>query len=111
MAAAYIDDELWNDFHRLVNMSASSLDAWLRIVSVDPDWELSPDRAGMWTGHRVLALLGKDRAELTGGDVALMRMVVEQVRAELRGDNDPNSSHAARHRRLLSIGHDPLKAA
>jgi len=111
MTATNVDDELWNEFHRLVNMSFRALDEWLRIVSVDPDWEKSPDRAGMWTGHRVLGILRKPRTDLNGGDVVVMRKVVELVRAELCGEHVPNASHAARHRRLLCIGHDPLKAA
>jgi hypothetical protein len=108
MSATSVDDELWNEFHGVVNMSAVTLDEWLRIVTADPDWERSPDPAVMLTGQRVLCILRKKREDLTESDIRVMRTVVDQVRAELSGGASPAS---ARHLRLLSIGHDPMKAA
>lgn len=86
-------------------MSAAALIDWLRIAPADPDWELSPDPAGLWTGYRVLTILHKPVAELNDEDVAVMRRVIEDVKTE------PVAEYSAWHRRLLSIGHDPLKAA
>jgi hypothetical protein len=108
MSATSVDDELWNEFHRVVNMSAVALDEWLRIVTADPDWERAPDPRVMLTGQRVLCILRKRRENLTLSDIQVMRTVVEQVHTELGGGARPGS---VRHLRLLSIGHDPLKAA
>ena len=105
MAEAQVDDQLWNEFRRSVNMSMSALIDWLRIAPADPDWEVQPDPAGLWTGYRVLAIMRKRRTQLTVEDIAVMRRVIEDVRTE------PTAEFSAWHRRLLSIGHDPLKRA
>ncbi len=105
MAETNVDDQLWNEFQRSVNMSMSALIDWLRIAPADPDWEVLPDPAGLWTGYRVLNIMRKQRAELDAEDVAVMRRVIDDVQAE------PSAQFSAWHRRLLSIGHDPLKRA
>lgn len=105
MAEAHLDDRLWSDFRRSVNMSMSALIDWLRIAPTDPDWEAHPDPAGLWTGYRVLNILRKRREELDDEDIAVMRRVIADVRTE------PTAEYSAWHRRLLSIGHDPLKRA
>jgi len=59
----------------------------------------------------VLGILGKRRTDLTDADVRVMRYVVEVVRREHPdpdGPGDPGD-HAWR-RRLMAVGHDPLKA-
>jgi hypothetical protein len=40
-----------------------------------------------------------------------MRKVVERVHAERRDDLEPTAGEAHWRRRLMSIGHDPLKPA
>jgi uncharacterized protein DUF3140 len=103
VAEIRVNDELWRDFRRVVNMSVSALMDWLKIAPADPDWEVQPDPAGLWTGYRVLNILRKHRADLDAEDIAVMRRVIDDVRAE------PTTEFSAWHRRLLSIGHDPLK--
>jgi hypothetical protein len=105
-----LDNELWDEFHRVVNMPKSILGDWLRIVQMDPDWERFPDPAGMWTGYRVLNILRKNRHELDDEDVRVMRRVVEQVHTECQNVKTI-PGHGAWLRRLLSIGHDPVRAA
>jgi hypothetical protein len=57
----------------------------------------------------VLGILAKRRTDLTDDDIEVMRTVVAEVRAE-RGDAlDPESGDDEWRRRLMSIGHDPLK--
>lgn len=111
VAANSVDEELWNDFHQVVNMPSGALGDWLRIVSFDPDWQRYPDPAGMFTGYRVLNILRKRRIELDDEDAQVMRRVVEEVRAERNDPVKPVPRHGAWLRRLMSIGHDPLRVA
>lgn len=105
------DDELWDEFHRVVNMSSRELAGWLRTRSASPDTESLPDQAGTPTGQRVLHILSKRRTDLNPGDLHVMRKVVDRVHAERRGNEDPLAGPTGWRHRLMSIGHDPLKPA
>lgn len=111
METSKVDNELWDEFHRVVNMPLGILGDWLKIIPSDPDWERFPDPAGMWTGYRVLNILRKGRDELDDEDVRVMHRVVEQVHAEAQDGVEIVPEHGAWLRRLLSIGHDPARAA
>jgi Protein of unknown function (DUF3140) len=102
------DDELWAEFHRVVNMSARELADWLRTHS---NAESLPDQAGSPTGQQVLHILGKRRTDLTSHDFDVMRRVVKQVHAARRGHGEASAEQTAWWNRLMSIGHDPLKPA
>jgi hypothetical protein len=110
LADTRVDDELWNEFHRVVNMTSRELSAWLRTRSAQPDTEELPDQAGPPTGQRVLAILGKRRTDLDAEDVRVMRTVVDRVHAERRDDLESTQGQAKWRRRLMSLGHDPLKS-
>jgi hypothetical protein len=110
MAGTVVDDDLWNEFHRVVNMSSRELSDWLRTVSAQPDNETLPDQAGTPTGQQVLAILRKRRTDLDDDDVRAMRRVVDRIHAERRADLEPAVGQAHWRRRLMSLGHDPLKA-
>jgi hypothetical protein len=103
------DDELWNEFHRVVNMTSRELEEWLRTRSAAPDDEALPEQAGTPTGKQVLHILSKRRTDLQDDDVAVMRKVVARVHAERRDDLEPAAGDAGWRHRLMSIGHDPLK--
>jgi glutamyl-tRNA reductase len=105
------DDELWNEFHRVVNMTSRELDEWLRTRSASPEVEELPDQAGTATGQQVLHLLGKRRTDLAEEDLQVMRKVVDRVYSERRYDLEPAAGDAGWRHRLMSIGHDPLKPA
>ena len=109
MAAEKVDDELWDEFHRVVNMTSRELVDWLRTLSAGEDAEELPDEAGTALGHRVAAILAKRRTDLTDDDVDAMTRVVETVHAERRDDLEPTAGEAHWRRRLMSMGHDPLK--
>ncbi|QQQ78596.1 DUF3140 domain-containing protein [Saccharothrix sp. 6-C] len=122
---------LWDDFHRVVNMTSHELEDWLRTRSADEDSETVPDQAGIDqagtdqagidqagtdqagtpTGQEVLRVLRKRRTDLTTEDVKVMREVVERVRAQRREDLEPTAGEARWRHRLMSLGHDPLKPA
>jgi hypothetical protein len=104
-----VDDELWHEFHRVVNMTSRELSDWLLTRDAGEESEQIPDRAGTPTGREVLAILGKRRHDLTAEDVAVMRRVVERVHQQRGVDLEPTAGQAAWRYRLMSIGHDPLK--
>ena len=111
MAQSVVDDELWDEFHRVVNMTSRELDEWLRVRSADEESEALPDQAGTETGRHVLNILGKRRTDLTDDDVRVMQNVVDRVLAERRDDLEPTAGEAHWRYRLMSMGHDPLKPA
>ena len=104
MASTPVEDDLWRQFHRTVNMSAVELEAWHRARP-----------AGGWsdpTGRRVIDVLRKRRVELTPEDVETMRTVVatvlrSTVDREREVADDPVGPPEWRDR-LCALGHDPL---
>ena len=111
MAESIVDDQLWEDFHRVVNMTSRELRDWLAVQGADEETEELPDQAGSPLGHRVLDVLGKRRSDVTRDDVAVMEQVVERVMSQRREDLEPTAGEAAWRRRLMNVGHDPLKPA
>lgn len=109
MSHAEIDDQLWNDFHAEVNMTSRELRDWLETDAAGPEGEAMPDLAGNDRSRGVLSILGKRRTDLTTEDAAVMRSVLDEVRAARGEDRDPTSGDARWRHRLMSIGHDPLK--
>ncbi|MDQ3763394.1 MAG: DUF3140 domain-containing protein [Actinomycetota bacterium] len=103
------DDELWAEFHRVVNMSSRELADWLRTCSAGPDAESLPDQAGTPTDQQVLRILGKRRTDLNSDDLEVMRRVIRLVRAQHRGDRESVAGRTGWRHRLMSLGHDPLK--
>jgi hypothetical protein len=104
-----VSDELWQDFHTVVNMTSRELEDWLRVEGAEETTEALSDQAGPHLGRRVLAILGKRRGDLTADDVEVMQGVVDRVRAERRADLEPTAGQDAWRHRLMRIGHDPLK--
>lgn len=102
-------DELWDEFHTVVNMTSRELGDWLRVRAADEVGEELPERAGTETGQHVLRLLGKRKTDTDADDVALMRRVVDRVRSERREDLEPTAGEARWRHRLMTVGHDPLK--
>lgn len=107
--AEYVDDELWDEFHRVVNMTSRELQEWLATDVADEDSEPDPRRAASPGGREVLAVLGKRRRDLDRADVECMRAVVAHVHEARRDDLEPVAGQAAWRRDLMRIGHDPLK--
>jgi len=106
-----VDDELWDEFHRDVNMTSRELREWLAVEGAGELTEEVPDRAGSPLGHRVLDILAKRRTDLTTDDVEVMSRVVETVTSERGVDLEPTAGDAAWRHRLMDLGHDPLKPA
>lgn len=106
-----VTDELWEEFHRVVNMTSRELREWLAVRDAGEAAEVPPDQAGSETGRQVLAILGKRRTDLTDQDAAVMEKVVRRVLDERREDLEPTAGQAAWRHKLMSMGHDPLKPA
>jgi len=109
MASDIISDELWDEFHRVVNMTSRELSEWLRVRSAGEGTEVVPDQAGTETGQQVLHILGKRRTDLTESDVVVMEQVVAQVRDRRPDELEPTAGDASWRHDLMTIGHDPLK--
>jgi hypothetical protein len=104
-----VDDELWEEFHEVVNMTSKELEDWLRERDAMPDTEPLPDQAGPPSGREVLAILGKRRGDLTSDDVDLMRAVVGRVRTQRGEQPESTAGDAGWRHGLMTLGHDPLK--
>ena len=112
MAVEHVDEELWNEFHRVVNMTSGELREWLLTRAADEDGALEPGTqggVGTPTGEQVLHILGKRRTDLTTDDERVMRNVVRRVTEQRRDDLEPTAGEAHWRHRLMSMGHDPLK--
>lgn len=109
MAETIVDDELWDEFHRLVNMTSADLQDWLAVEESGEVAEGLPDQAGTVSSRTVLQVMSKRRTDLTGDDVTTMQNVVDTIRAQRGDDPEPAAGDAAWRRRLMRIGHDPLK--
>ncbi|MBT2414348.1 DUF3140 domain-containing protein [Streptomyces sp. ISL-12] len=109
MADALELDALWEDFHRVVNMTSAELSAWLRVSDAGETTEPLPDRAGSSTGQHVLAILQKRRTDLTEDDLGVMRAVMDTVTEQTDVENEPAAEDTERRHRLMTLGHDPLK--
>jgi hypothetical protein len=94
VAETRVDDELWDEFHRVVNMTSRELRDWLGVQGAEEETEEVPDRS-----------------DLTADDVDVMGQVVDRVHAQRRDDLEPTAGEAAWRRRLMNVGHDPLKPA
>ncbi|MBB5938456.1 DUF3140 domain-containing protein [Streptomyces zagrosensis] len=102
-------EELWNEFHAVVNMNSRELSDWLMTQSAGQDAEALPDQAGTDDGRRVLEILGKRRVDLAEDDLRIMRKVIDTVTSERGTDLEPTAGEASWRHRLMTLGHDPLK--
>ena len=107
--AVHVDDALWDEFHAVVNMTSRELRDWLATDDAKEDSEPALGPVGTPTGRAVLSVLGKRRTDVTAADAATMRRIVDRVRAARGADPEPTAGQAAWRRRLMRVGHDPLK--
>ncbi|MEU7025937.1 DUF3140 domain-containing protein [Streptomyces sp. SBR177] len=104
-----VSEELWNEFHSVVNMTSRELQDWLRTEAAGEDTEEPPPQAGPETGRRVLAILAKRPGDLTEADAEVMRRVVDTVRSQRKPELDPKPGDGPWRHALMNLGHDPLK--
>ena len=109
MAAQPADlDQLWDDFHQVVNMTSRELRDWLHSPPAQGVPGLVPDDpTAQETGRRVVEILAKRKVDLTDDDVNRMRFVVNYVRS--RHPEDAGAGDELWRHQLMTIGHDPMK--
>ena len=103
------DRDLWDEFHRVVNMTSRELADWLMTSAASESGVQPPDGGDPSKGEQVLRILGKRRGDLTDDDQQVMRTVVNRIHALRRDDLEPTAGDEAWRHRLMSLGHDPLK--
>ena len=109
MAESLVTDELWEEFHTVVNMTSRELTDWM-LTSASGEYtatvETTPE---LEVAEQVVAILGKRRTDVTPDDADTMQHVVDQVRT-IRGDEpEPEAYDDDVRHLLMSFGHDPLK--
>ena len=114
-----IDDAVRKEFDASVNMTRRELERWLasddsKSVGVTGAARKTDSGGGESVGHesgrRIVAILGKKKADLDDDDVAHMRKVNGYIKRHLaqRPDKEPIEGSRWRHS-LMNWGHDPLK--
>jgi Protein of unknown function (DUF3140) len=103
-------EQMWDTFHRLINMTSPELRDWLLTTPDGADaYAPEPGIDIHQLGERVLRILEKRRVDLTEDDVTTMRLVTELIVGRLT--NAPREEAADQPWRdtLLTLGHDPLR--
>ncbi len=107
-------DDLWDDFHSVVNMNSRELRDWLMVEAASEITEGVPEQIAdeQPMGVQVLHILGKRKTDLTPRDLQTMQEVCDLVH-DIRGDaiEDPANYEDPLRRQLMDLGHDPLKSA
>ena len=99
-------NEIWHDFHEVVNMSAAEIEGRLGPPSA-MGWAREQDQAG----RRLIKVLSKRKSDLDEDDYWYMRQIVEHIdRRIARGRPGDDSEGSSWREQLMELGHDPLKA-
>jgi hypothetical protein len=99
-----LDAELvYEEFHRVVNMTSQELGAWLST-------DTGADPALAELGRDVAEILGKRKVDLTEGDAAIMERAADFVAERLGSPPPEGTEDVAWRRSLMTVGHDPLRS-
>ena len=102
--------DIWDDWNDAVNLPRAELQKWL-----DTDESKSvgdtggADSTGRKSGHRIVAIPEKKKADLTESDADWMRKVVGYVHRHLAQRPDGDVTDTNWRYSLMNWGHDPLK--
>jgi hypothetical protein len=111
MAATSAVDEVWDDWQKAVNMTASEIERWLESdesKSVGQS-EGGGEATGHKSGRRIVAILQSKKTDLTEDDAAHMRKVVGYVHRHLAQRPSGDVSDTPWRYSLMNWGHDPRK--
>lgn len=107
-------EKVWRAFRQAVNMSAAEIADWLdteqskRVGWKGDDGKGPGESIGHASGRRIVAILAREKAELTDEDYRHMRKVVGYVRRHL-GQRPENQVTSRWRYSLMNWGHDPIK--
>jgi len=105
------DQNTWEEFHDVVNMTAGELDKFLK--SDDSKKVGQKKDGGESTGHesgrRIVELLRTKKDDLSDADYAHMRKVVGYCRRHLAQRPEGDVEDSAWRYSLMNWGHDPTK--
>jgi hypothetical protein len=104
-------DDIWDDWQQAVNMTAAELEKWLdtdESKSVG-DKKGGGESVGHHSGRRIIEILGKKKADLTGSDAEWMRKVVGYVHRHRAQGPASDVEHSRWRYSLMNWGNDPLK--
>lgn len=101
---------LWEEFHRLVNMTSEELRTWVYALdSGEVTFPEGPDRSLIELGKDVVRILGKRKVDLTDHDLEAMRRTIDEITRRLEHPPGRGPAHDGWRRELMTLGHDPLK--
>lgn len=108
-------DQLWEQFHELVNMSSKELRDWLAaseevfnkrapgVPREEPEGDLPS------IGWQIVTVLDKRHMDLTPDDSKLMREVSDIISDRLDNPPPDGVNNDQWRRELMLLGHDPLR--
>jgi Protein of unknown function (DUF3140) len=103
---------VWLQFHEVVNLEGSELEAWLRTDesrAVGFKRNRRGESVGHASGRRIVRLLETPARQLGEGDYRHMRKVVGYVHRHLAQRPGSDVTHTRWRYSLLNWGHDPLR--
>ena len=106
--------EIWEDFKERVNMTRSALEKWLDTDASKSVGQKSGggESVGHDSGRRIVAILEKKKADLTGADYAHMKKTNSYISRHLKQRPEKAKDELAETNWTYSLknwGHDPLK--
>jgi hypothetical protein len=109
-AVAADDEETWDEFRKLVNMTPGDLEKWLgtdesRSAGQHKD---GGESTGHASGRRIVEILRAERGDLTEDDHAHMRKVVGYINRHLAQRPSGDVTDTRWRHSLMNWGHDPL---
>jgi hypothetical protein len=103
-------EEIYYQFHELVNMNPKQLEDWLQTdesKSVGFQNEGEKESVGHESGRRIVQILHRKKAELSDEDYAHMRKVVGYIKRHSAQRPDGDVGTTRWRYSLMNWGHDP----
>lgn len=106
-------EQIYADFKEAVNMAPAEIEKFLdtdESQEVGQKKDGSDESVGHESGHKIVAIKRKKKADLNDDDYAHMKKVVGYVHRHLKqGGPDKDVEHSPWRYSLMNWGHDPLK--
>jgi DNA topoisomerase VI subunit B len=107
-----VTDDVWAEFRAAVNMTAAELRKWLdsdESKHVGQKQTADAESVGHYSGRKIVAILGKNKAEISDADEAHMHKVVGYIHRHRAQRPHGDVSATPWRYSLMNWGHDPLK--